>query len=425
MGIEILNGQVVDPANGIDEVTPVFIDKGVIAGIGQAPEGFAAEQSIDASGKLVIPGLVDLGTRMGEPGFEQKGDISSESLAAVKGGITTLCLQPDSNPVIDSPADIEYVHRRQKEVGLANLEVIGALTVGLKGEQLSEMASLKQAGCISVSNAFGQIKNPNILRRALEYAASLHLTVVYHPEVLGLVNNGCAHEGPVSTRLGLSGIPEAAETSAIGLVLPLVEQSGVHMHFARLSTAKGMNMIRRARYDGLNVTADVSAHQLFLTEMDISDFNPLCHTRPPLRSMRDRDALRKALTEGGIDAICSDHQPHEEDAKLAPFPATEPGISALETFLPLTLRLVEEEVLTLSEAISLVTNKPADIMGLNRGRLSAGAPADLVIVDTNLDWECERDELVSRGKNSPFGGWSFNCTVSHTFSKGKQVYSTN
>lgn len=423
MNTAILNGLVIDPANGIERVENIYIADGRIISVGETPQGFSAEQTIDATNQWVIPGLVDLSARMGEPGFEKKADIESESSAAVASGITTACIPPDTHPVIDSPADIRFIQRRQRESGCARLEVIAALTLGLEGSQLSEMASLRQAGAIAVSNVNHDITNTNVLRRALEYAASLDLTVIYHAEMPGLVNNGCAHEGSVSTRLGLAGIPEAAETSAIGLVLPLAEHSGVKLHFARVSTAKGMNMIRRARHDGMNVSADVCAHQLFLTEMDIADFNSLCHTRPPLRSVRDRDALRAALTANGIQAICSDHQPHENDAKLAPFSATEPGISGLETLLPLTLRLVEEDILSLSEAVGLVTSGPATVMGLDAGTLSQGARADICIINPNEFWEYSRQTMRSRGKNSPFHGWSFGPQVSQTLVGGRVVFS--
>lgn len=422
MNTAIINGLVIDPANDIEQAADLFISDGRIVAVGAAPDGFVADQTLNAEGQWIIPGLVDLSAKLGEPGFEKKADIDSETRAAVAAGITTLCVPPDTQPVIDSPADIRFIQRRQRESGCARLEVIGALTLGLKGSQLSEMASLQQAGAVAVSNVRHDIANANVLRRALEYAASLGLTVVYHPEIPGLVNNGCAHEGAVSTRLGLAGIPEAAETSAIGLILPLVEQSGVKLHFARVSTATGMNMIRRARHDGMKVSADVCAHQLFLTEMDIADFNSLCHTRPPLRSLRDRDALRQALTSKGIQAICSDHQPHENDAKLAPFSATEPGISALETLLPLTLRLVEDGVLSRSEAIHLVTHGPADILGIAAGTLSVGARADVCVLDPNSHWEYRREDMQSRGKNSPFHGWSFNTRVSHTFVGGRLVH---
>ncbi len=424
MNTAIVNGRIVDPANGIDTITSIFISDDRIEHVGtEPPPGFEAEQRIDATGHWVIPGLVDLSARLGEPGFEYKADIDSESLAAVSAGITTLCCPPDTSPVIDAPAEIEFIEQRQDEVGLARIRVIAALTQGLAGKQLSEMAALKAAGCVGVSNVFHPMASGNVTRSALAYAASHGLTVFIHPEDRDLTNDGCIHEGAVATRLGLPAVPEAAETSAIGYLLPIIQLTGARVHFCRLSTAAGMNMVRRARTDGLPVTADVCAHQLFLTEMDAADFNPLCHTRPPLRTQRDKAALRKGLTENGIDAICSDHQPHELDAKLAPFAVTEPGISALETLLPLTLRLVEEGVLSLSQAIAQVTCNPARILGQHDlGHLGTGAAADVCIVDPAAEWECEPRRFRSRGKNSPFAGWPFRGRVTHTFVGGELVY---
>ncbi len=422
MRISICGARLVDPASDRDEVTDLHLADGRVLAVGAAPDGFTAERRIDARGLWLLPGLVDLAARLGEPGAEHKADIGSETAAAVSAGITTLCCPPDTQPPVDSPAVIEFIEQRQEAVGQARIVAVAALTRELAGRQLSEMASLKAAGCVGVGNADRPFASASVLRHALEYAASLDLTVFLHPEDAELAEHGCVHEGAVATRLGLPAIPAAAETAAIGFLLPLVEQTGVRAHFCRLSTARGMNMIRRARHDGLPVTSDVCAHQLFLTELDVADFNPLCHTRPPLRSQRDRDGLRRGLREGGPEVICSDHRPHELDAKLAPFQSTEPGISALETLLPLTLRLVEEGVLTLSEAVAKVTCNPADVLGLPVGRLAPGAPADLCLVDPQREWECDPQRLRSRGKNSPFGGWTFRGQVVLTVVDGAVVF---
>ena len=422
MKIAILNGRLIDPASGIDRVDNLYIAHGQIIAHGAPPADFVAQQTLDASGKLVIPGIVDLCARVGEPGFEHKADIRSESLAAVSAGVTTLCIPPDTQPPLDSPADLEFIQRRQDETGLARLTVLAAITQGLEGEQLTDMASLKESGCAGVTNAYHPFANANVLRRALEYAAGLDLTVHINPQDHALALGGCAHEGSVSTRLGLPAIPEAAETAAIGFYLPLIEQTRVRAHFGRLSTAKGMNMIRRARHDNLDITADVCIHQLFLSEMDISDFNSLCHTRPPLRGERDRDGLRAGLTEEGIQAICSDHHPHDNDAKLAPFPATEPGISSVETLLPLTPRLVEQDIISLPRAVELLCAAPARILGLDAGSLATGHPADITLIDPELEWECQLDNLLSRGKNTPYIGWSFKGAVVATLVNGRICY---
>lgn len=423
MKIAIEQGRIIDPANDFDAISNLYIAHGEIIAIGdQPPKGFTPQQTINAQHKLVVPGLVDLCARVCEPGFEYKADIDSESLAAVSGGITTLCSPPDTDPPIQTPADIEFIVRRQSEVGLTKIRVLAAITQGLRGEQLTDMAHLQESGCVGVTNVYRPFANANVIRRALEYAAGLELTVHIHPQDYALAEGGCAHEGAVSTRLGLPAIPEAAETAAIGFYLPLIEQSGVKAHFCRLSTAKGMNMVRRARHDKLNITADVCVHQLFLTEIDISDFNSLCHTRPPLRSQRDRDALRMALTEDGIQAICSDHNPHDLEAKLAPFPATEPGISSIETLLPLTLRLVEEGVISLPQAVSLLSKNPAEILGLNAGSLAVGKPADICVIDPSLEWDCDPQKMNSRGKNSPFAGWALKGAAEVTLVNGKIVH---
>lgn len=422
MRLRISNGRVIDPANAIDGVQDVFIADGRILAIGDAFQGFTADREIDATGLIVCPGLVDLCARLREPGQEHKGTIASESLAAASAGITTLCCPPDTNPVIDTPAVIELIRNRAEAAGYARVVPLGALTEGLAGESLSEMAALKEAGCAGVSNALRPVTNTHVLRCAMEYAATHGLTVFLNPEDPWLRNKGCMHEGAVSTRLGLPAIPESAETAAVARDLMLIEQTGVRAHFCRLSTARAVRMVARARYDGLPVTADVSAHHLYLTEMDVADFNSQCHVTPPLRTQRDRDGLRAGLARGALAAICSDHQPHEPDAKQAPFSATEPGISSLETLLPLSLRLVDEDVLTLSEVLACLTYKPAEILGIEAGKLSAGAPADICIFDPQRYWELTDSTLQSRGLNTPFMGWEFKGRVTHTLLAGKVVY---
>ncbi|MEO5702449.1 MAG: dihydroorotase [Gammaproteobacteria bacterium] len=425
MRLSILHGHVIDPANNIDAKCDIHIDKGHIVALGAAPAGFRAEQKIDAQGRIVCPGLVDLSARLCEPGLEHKATVASETLAAASAGITTLCCPPDTDPVIDTPAVAELIHQRAAQSGKARVLTLGALTQGLAGTQLSEMMALKQAGCVGLSNALRPVGNSLVMRRAMEYAATHGITVFLHAEDAALRNLGCAHEGAVSTRLGLPGIPESAETVAIARDLLLIEQTGVRAHFSQLSCARAVQMIAQAQANGLPVTADVSAHQLFLTEMDISDFNSDCHVIPPLRTMRDRDGLRQGVSEGTLAAICSDHQPHEIDAKLAPFMSTAPGMSALETLLPLTLRLVDEKVLELSAALACVTYLPARILGINAGTLSAGAAADICIYDPQAYWTFDKNKLVSCGHNSPFSGWEFKGRVTHTLLGGTQVYALN
>jgi len=420
--IKIHQGRLIDPASNTDQITDIYLQDGKVLAIGEAPAQFEAGQIIDASGKIVCPGLVDLSTRLREPGQEQKATIATETAAAAKGGITTLCCAPDTDPVIDTPAVATLVIELAKEAGNARVLPVGALTEGLDGEQLSEMATLKHAGCVALSNGYTPLANTLVERRALEYAATFDMTAILRPEDQHLCDGGCAHEGPVSSRLGLPGIPEAAETVALARDLALAEHTGCKVHFRCLSSGAATRILERSQRQRLAVSADVAIHQLHLTEMDIEDFNSLCHVRPPLRSLTDRETLRNAVASGIIAAICSDHQPHEADAKEAPFPSTAPGISGLETLLPLTLKLVHEGVITLRDALARLTCGPADILGLPYGRLHPGASADICIFDPDRHWELRREDFTSAGQNSPFIGWELVGKVTHTLFAGRVVY---
>lgn len=422
MRIHIKGGHLVDPAHQMDKKADLFIDDGQVVAVDKAPDSFKADETIDAKGKLIFPGLVDLQTRLREPGLEYKATIESETRAAAAGGITTVCLPPDTSPILDTPAVIELIHRRNEAAGCAEIVTIGALTKGLAGAEISEMYELKRAGCVGVTNARAPIANTLVMRRAMEYAANFDLTLFLHADDHSLSNQGCAHEGVISTRLGLASIPEAAETMAVARLLMLVEQTGVRAHFCQLSSAKSMQMMHRAQYDGLPVTADVTLHHLYLTDMDIGYFDSNCHVIPPLRSQRDRDGLRDGLLNGTLHAICSDHQPHELDAKLAPFSESEPGMSTLDTLLPLALRLAEETDMSQSDVISLLSWQPAKILGLNIGHLGVGARADLCIFDSEVNWTVSPETMLSQGKNSPFMGWELKGQVQQTLLAGKTVF---
>ncbi|MGD8630483.1 MAG: dihydroorotase [Gammaproteobacteria bacterium] len=421
--IRVSGGRVIDPAGGVDAEQDVFIAAGRIAATGSAPDGFTPDLEIDASGCIVCPGLVDLSARMREPGNEHKATIASESRAAASGGITTLCCPPDTYPVIDTPAVTELIRLRAETTGLTRIVTLGALTRGLAGEQLSEMAALRKAGCVGVSNALQPLANPLILRRAMEYAATFDLTVFLHADDHWLSNGGCAHEGRVATRMGLPGIPEAAETAAVARDLALVQQIGVRAHFCHLTSERAARMVARAQYDGLPVSADVAVPYLYLSEIDISDFNTQCHLIPPLRTVEDRQGLRESLRRGTLSAICSDHQPHEPDAKLGPFPATEPGISGLDTLLPLALQLAHDKVLPLSDLLHRLTRGPAEILGLPGGTLARGATADICIFDPERTWVLDTASMCSNGQNTPFMGWEMRGRVIHTLLAGRLVYS--
>ena len=422
MRITIANGRIIDPANQLDAVTDLHIGDGLIAAIGAAPDGFTPQLTIDAANRLVCPGLVDLSARLREPGEEHKGTIASESRAAAAGGITTLACPPDTDPVVDTPAVVRLISDRAAETGLTDVLCLGAATQNLDGKHITEMGALRQAGCVGISNGNVPVENALIMRRIMEYAATFDLTVFIRPEDANLADGGCMHEGAVSTRLGLPGIPEAAETVAVARDLALIAATGVRAHFCRISSARAVKMIGRAQYDGLPVTADISAHHAFFTELDVADFNSQCHVQPPLRTQRDRQGLRDGLARGVINALCSDHQPHEPDAKLAPFRETASGISGLETLLPLALRLVDETPVGLSEVIAKITAAPAAILGIDAGTLSPGRPADVIVIDPERYWRLSDGKMISQGHNTPLYHWELKGRVTHTLRAGHVVY---
>jgi len=424
MSLHIKNGLIIDPLKKNSDVADLYIDADRIVGIGKIPEKFKAKHTIDARGQWVMPGLVDIQARLRDPGQPQKANIASETAAAIQNGITSLCLPPDTQPVIDNSATVELIHHRNTTFGQsARVYPIGALTRDLGGEQLSNMVSLKGNGCVAFSNATRPLTNNLVQRRAMDYAAGEDMLVIIQPIDFDLQSNGCAHEGAVATRLGLPAIPEAAETAALAKDIELVAQTGARTHFGQLSCARSVDMIRRAKIKGLPITADCAMHQLFLTDHDIGHFDSSKLTLPPLRSQYDRDALREGVADGTIDCICSDHQPHETDAKLRPFPSAEPGISGLDTLLPLALRLVEEKLLSLPEIIACLSLKPAQIIDLPTGRIGMGELADVIIVDPDKHYLCHAEKFKSQGKNTAFEGWDFNGQVSSTIVSGEIVFS--
>lgn len=421
MNIQIKGGHLVDPALGIDKACDLFISDGKVLAVGDAPDNFQIDKLIDATDKIVCPGLVDLQAHLREPGNSHKGSIASESAAAVAGGITSLCCAPDTKPVTDTTAVVKLIRLKAEQAAKANVYIIGALTKGLLGEEISAMASFKSIGCVGVSNAHKPIKNTQVMRRAMEYARTMDMTLFVHADDPWLSNGGCAHEGFMSTRLGLAGTPSCAEEIEVAKLLHLVEMTGARVHFSQLSTSKSVQMISRAHYEGLPVSADVAAHQLHLSHIDIAEFNSLCHVQPPLRSERDRDALRDGVMRGTIGVICSDHQPHDKDAKLAPFAETEPGISGLETLLPLALRMCDFGM-SLADVIGSMTATPAKIIGIDAGNLGVGSPADICIFDPEEYWMLTEKSMQSRGKNNPFLGCELKGRVHHTLVSGRTVY---
>lgn len=422
MKLRIANGRVIDPVSQLDAQHDILINDGKIVAITESHDDFTADQTIDASGLIVCPGIVELCARLREPGQEHTATIDSETVAAAAGGITTLAIPPDTDPVIDTPAVIEFIEDRAKKAGRTLVLTVGALTQDLNGELLAEMAALKSAGIVGISNSFSPIKNSLIQRRAMEYAATLDLTVFINAFDPYLQDQGCVHEGTVSSRLGLAGIPETAETIAVARDLLLIEQTGVRAHFHNISTGRAVKMIQDAQNKGLAVTADVSAHHLHLCEHDLGNYDSQSHVLPPFRSIRDREQLQQGLRDGIITAISSNHQPLDNDAKLGPFAETIPGISGLETLLPLTMKLVDDDEISLHQAIACLTHQPAEILGIEAGRLKVGGQADICIINPQAQYDCQPSSFASAGKNSPFSGWLFNNRVSHTLFQGNTVF---
>lgn len=410
--VYLRGGRVIEPATGVDKVIDIIVENGRITLWGD--EAVAAAQSgieiRDVRGQWILPAFVDTCARLREPGAKHHASIASETRAARVAGFKHLAVPPDTTPVIDTGAIASLIIEKADDAGWARVYPIGALTKGLEGKTLSNMNGLRQAGCIGVGQAREDVASAESLLRCLEYAATLNLTVFFSPEERTLAS-GCAHDGFMAARLGLPGIPDIAETVALSRLILLVEQTGVRAHFGQLSCKSSVELMRIAKARGLPVTADVSMHQLHLTDESIDGFNSMAHVRPPLRSESDREALRQGVRDGIIDAICSDHQPLNAAAKLAPFPGTEPGISTLETVLPLGLQLVREGVLSELQLFKALTFNPARILGVAAGDFAVDG-AGVVVIDTNERWNVTEETLCSAGKNTPFLGQEMQGRVS-------------
>lgn len=423
--IEISGGRVIDPANQIDNIGSVYIANGKILSLFEKPADFNAERIINADNLIVCPGFIDLSVRLREPGQSFKATFASETRAAASAGVTSLCLPPDTNPPIDTTAVAELIKDKAERSHYEEIYPIGALTQRLAGTELSSMFALKEAGCIAVSNAQFPLSSLAVLRRAMEYASSHDLLLIYRPDEPSLNNKGCAHEGLFATHYGLPGIPEAAESIAVAQCLDLAELTGCRVHFSQISSKRSVIKIQQAKKYGLKVSADVAIHQLHLSEQDIEPFNSAYHVLPPFRTEMDKKYLQEGLANGTIDAICSDHQPHDIDAKLGAFPETSPGIASLETLLPLTLNLVENNVCSLSHAIASLTQKPAQVLGLKKGVLTMDYVADICIFDPHSTWEVNTQNWKSAGLNTPFWGKTLTGRVTHTIQTGKLIYVHN
>ena len=422
MKIEIKNGRVIDPRAGVDRVATLYVAAGRVAALGAAPSEWSANRTIDATGLVVCPGLIDLSARLREPGFEYKATLESELEAALAGGVTSLACPPDTDPPLDEPGLVDMLRRRAKALSRARVYPVGALTVKLEGERLTEMAQLAEAGCVAFSQANVPVANTQVLWRALQYAATFGLPVWLRPEDAWLAKDGVAHEGELATRLGLPGIPPFAETIALATILELVRATGARVHLCRLSTAGAVDMMRAAKRDKLPVSCDVAIHHLHLSDMDLGYFDSNCRLEPPLRSQRDRDALARGLEDGTIDCVCSDHTPVDDDGKQVPFAEAEPGATGLELLLPLTLKWGEARKLPLAKSLARITCNAAQVLGVASGRLTAGAPADVAIFDPRAVLRVVPEMLKSQGKHTPFAGYELAGRVRYTLVGGNVVY---
>jgi len=422
MKLHIQNGRVIDPGSGLDGVMDVFIAAGKIIAIGDAPSDFHPNREINAQNLVVCPGLVDLSARLREPGFEYKATLESEMVAAVAGGVTSLSCSPDTDPVLDEPGLVEMLKHRARSLNQAHVYPVGALTQGLRGERLTEMAELHDAGCVAFGQADMSLPNARIMMHAMQYAATFGFPVWLRPQDAALADGGVAHDGEVATRLGLPAIPVCAETIALSNIILMARETGATIHLCRISSAEGVAMVRVAKSQGLPISCDVAANHIHLSEMDIGFFDSNCHLVPPLRGLGDRDSLRAGLLDGTINAICSDHAPVDEDAKLLPFAEAEPGAIGLELLLPLTLKWAAEMRIPLPAALSRITANPARILGVDAGYLSLGGAADLCIFDPDEYWRVEPAMLQSQGINTPFLGMELEGRVKYTLVNGNIVH---
>ena len=431
MKLHIKNGRLVDPANNVDAVTDLFIDGGKVAATGAAPASFTADRTIDATGLVVAPGLVDLSARLREPGYEYKATLESEMQAAVQGGVTSLVCPPDTDPVLDEPGLVEMLKYRARNLNQAHVHPLGALTMGLKGKALTEMAELTEAGCVGFAQAEHPIEDTNVLLRAMQYANTFGYTVWLRPQDAHIGKGGIAHAGPLASRLGLSGVPVMAETIALHTIFELVRSTGARVHLCRMSSAAGLELVRAAKKEGLPVTCDVGAHHVHMTDADIGFFDSKARMDPPFRSQRDRDAIRAGLFDGTVDAMCSDHTPVDDDEKLLPFAEASPGATGLELLLSLALKWSEdyaagqggkEAQAPLARALARITCDAARVAGLDAGHLAPGAVADVVLFDPDARWTVQEQALASQGKHTPFVGYELAGQVRRTIVAGHIAY---
>lgn len=428
MKILIQNGRVIDPASGFDAVADVAIAAGRVLSIGDTPHDFAAAHTINATGRLVIPGLVDLAARLREPGHEHEGMLASELAAAVAGGVTSLVCPPDTDPVLDEPGLVEMLRFKAENLHQARVLPLGALTRGLQGEVLTEMLQLTEAGCIGFGQAEVPLANTQVMQRALQYARSFGYTVWLRPQELYL-GKGVAASGPLATRMGLSGVPVAAETIALHTIFELVRATGTRVHLCRISSAAGVELVRQAKAQGLPVTSDISINSLHLTDLDLGYFDSRTRLNPPLRQQADRAALRAALADGTVDALVSDHTPVGADEKDLPFAEAEPGATGLELLLSLALKWAQADGVPLAHALACVTSNSAAVLGASvgalassLGRLHAGGVADICVLDPEASWQVQPQALRSQSRHTPYAGYELPAQVRATLVGGRVAF---
>jgi dihydroorotase len=424
----IQGGRVLDPASGLDEISDVALVNGAVEAINNIASSFQPERILDATGCLVLPGLVDLAVRLREPGNEHARMLESEMAAAMAGGVTSLVCQPDTDPVLDEPGLVEMLRFRAEKLEQARVYPLGALTRGLKGDNLTEMVMLSDVGCVAFTQAEAMLSNTQVLQRALQYASTFGYAVWLRPQDYFL-GQGVAASGPLATRMGLSGVPVMAETVALHTIFELMRATGARVHLCRISSASGVELVRQAKVDGLNVTCDVSINSLHLTDADIGFFDSRARLNPPLRQQRDRDALRAGLSDGTIDALVSDHTPVDDDAKALPFAESEPGATGLELLLSLAYKWHQDDGVSLARALSAVTTGPAQVLGASMGsrqgrtgRLQVGGLGDVCVFDPHASWTVKDDNLVSQGKHTPFSGYELPGKVRYTLVGGRVAF---
>jgi len=419
-----INARLLDPASGLDAPGALLAEDGKISDLGPQlfkdglPEGL---QRVDCGGACLAPGLVDMRVQIREPGEEHKETMVSAGRAAAAGGITTMVALPNTDPVIDDVAGVEFIARRAREAKGAKIYTYAAVTRNLEGRELTEMGLLAENGAIAFTDGLKAVENAQVMRRALSYASTFGLLIVQHPEEPSL-SGGAMNGGELATRLGLSGIPKLAEVMMIERDLRLVEMTGGRYHVAHISTAESVEAVRRAKARGLNVTCDTAPHYFALNEIAVGDYRTFAKVSPPLRSEDDRRAILEGVADGTIDAIASDHSPHDQESKRLPFAIAEPGIVGLETLLPLSLQIYHGGKIGLLELLAPLTVKPAEILGLNAGRLAKGAPADLLLFDLDRAWKIEPDNFASKSKNSPFEGLPVQGRVRRTVVDGRALF---